>query len=255
MDFNQIFLFELIFMRMMGFIMFSPIYARNTVPMLARTGFALVLSIFIYTSVGGAVPPQPTGLIDFSVIMLIELGIGFVIALIMRIFFSIANLSGEVIDMQMGLSMAEMYDAASQTNMSVTSSLFNIMLMLLFFVQNGHYTLMRILVSAEQVLPYGTASFGNDVAEHMSQIFFSSIILAAKLALPILAAQMLGVVGMGILMKAIPQINAFVINIELKVIMGLLMLYTFIVPISEFMLSVEMQMLKDVQAILQTIAQ
>ncbi|MFQ9917565.1 MAG: flagellar biosynthetic protein FliR [Flavonifractor plautii] len=36
---------------------------------------------------------------------------------------------------------------------------------------------------------------------------------------------------MGVLMKAIPQINAFVINIELKVIIGLLLLFLLLTPI------------------------
>ncbi len=44
---------------------------------------------------------------------------------------------------------------------------------------------------------------------------------------------------MGILMKAIPQINAFVINIELKVIIGLLLLFLFLTPFNEFLLEME----------------
>ena len=67
--------------------------------------------------------------------------------------------------------------------------------------------------------------------------------MSAKLAMPILAAELLGEIGMGILMKAIPQINAFVINIELKVIIGLALLLMFLTPLNEFLLAVEQEML------------
>ena len=52
---------------------------------------------------------------------------------------------------------------------------------------------------------------------------------------------------MGVLMKAIPQINVFAINIELKVLIGLSMLYFLLAPISEFLLTMENTMLLEVE--------
>ena len=79
------------------------------------------------------------------------------------------------------------------------------------------------------------------------------MVLAVKLAMPILAAELLGEVGMGILMKAIPQINAFVINIELKVIIGLLLLFVFLVPTNEFLLQLESDMLGELGQMLEAL--
>ena len=59
---------------------------------------------------------------------------------------------------------------------------------------------------------------------------------------------------MGILMKAIPQINAFVINMELKIIIGLVLLLAFLTPINEFLLDVEKNMLDTLGGMLQVIA-
>ena len=83
--------------------------------------------------------------------------------------------------------------------------------------------------------------------------FLWSIFLAVKLAMPILAAELLGEVGMGVLMKAIPQINAFVINIELKVIIGLLLFFLLLTPINEFLLELESGMLSELGRILRLI--
>lgn len=84
-------------------------------------------------------------------------------------------------------------------------------------------------------------------------LFLACMLLAVKLAMPILAAELLGEVGMGVLMKAIPQINAFVINIELKVIIGLLLFFLLLTPINEFLLELESGMLSELGRILRLI--
>ena len=63
----------------------------------------------------------------------------------------------------------------------------------------------------------------------------------------------MGEIAMGILMKAIPQINAFVINMELKVIIGLVLLFLFLAPINEFLLGIESSMLDQISQALQVI--
>ena len=60
---------------------------------------------------------------------------------------------------------------------------------------------------------------------------------------------------MGVLMKAIPQINAFVINIELKVIIGLLLFFLLLTPINEFLLELESGMLSELGRILRLIGE
>jgi flagellar biosynthetic protein FliR len=51
-------------------------------------------------------------------------------------------------------------------------------------------------------------------------------------------------------MKVIPQINVFAINIELKVIIGLVMLFLLISPFSEFLLKAEQTMLDSISQVL-----
>ena len=136
----------------------------------------------------------------------------------------------------------------------MTASLLNVLMVLLFFTENGHYTMLRIFLASDQVVPFGEAALGQAVASGVAEVFLSCMVLAIKLAFPILAAELLGELGMGILMKAIPQINAFVINIELKVIIGLVLLFLFLSPISEFLLGVEADMLEAMSQMLTIIA-
>ena len=99
-------------------------------------------------------------------------------------------------------------------------------------------------------MPYGAAAMGDAVANRVVELFAECALLAIKLSLPILATELMGQVGMGILMKVIPQINVFAINIELKVIIGLAMLLLMLAPFSEYLLSVESQMLHALEEVL-----
>lgn len=248
-DWERFTLFLYILMRMSGFVLFSPILARRGIPGLVRAGFILVFAytIISLTPDGIAVP---SNIIQFAVQLLLELFLGFVLGFILQLFFYIPQLAGEAIDTQMGFTMGKIYDAGSQTSMSVTSTFLNILMFLLFFAANGHHTLIRILLTSGSILPFGQAHFGPDVSEAMVELFVTCTILAVKLALPLLAAELMGQFGMGILMKAIPQINVFAINIELKVVIGLLLLLLLITPLTQFLLAAENQMLGALQHLL-----
>ena len=251
-DWAQLYLFELIFMRMSGFLLFNPLLGRSNLPAMVKTGMALVLSILVFGTAGRGVP-QPDTLVELAFRLLLELGIGLVLGFVMRVVFSVVQIGGEVIDTQMGMTMAQIYDASSQANLSVTASLLNILLILDFFAENGHDTLMRLLTTSGELVPYGAAALGDGVYAYVIELFLACMLLAVKLAMPILAAELLGEVGMGVLMKAIPQINAFVINIELKVIIGLLLFFLLLTPINEFLLELESGMLSELGRILRLI--
>ena len=251
-DWAQLYLFELIVMRMSGFLLFNPLLGRSNLPAMVKTGMALVLSILVFGTAGTGVP-QPDTLVELAFRLLLELGIGLVLGFVMRVVFSVVQIGGEVIDTQMGMTMAQIYDASSQANLSVTASLLNILLILDFFAENGHYTLMRLLTTSGELVPYGAAALGDGVYAYVIELFLACMLLAVKLAMPILAAELLGEVGMGVLMKAIPQINAFVINIELKVIIGLLLFFLLLTPINEFLLELESGMLSELGRILRLI--
>ncbi|MBQ3496807.1 MAG: flagellar biosynthetic protein FliR [Oscillospiraceae bacterium] len=248
-DWQELTLFIYVTARMSGFVLFNPLLGRYSIPALFRAGLILVLSVCAapFASVPETVP---TVLVELVVKILLELAIGYLAGLLMHIFFYIPILAGEVIDTQMGMAMAKTYDAGSQTSSTVLSVFFNLMMNLLFFAANGHHTLLRILITSGELVPYGTIALGENVISLILELFIECTLLAVKLALPILGAQLMSQAGMGILMKAIPQINIFAINIELKIIIGLALVYALITPFSEFLLEVEMDMLMQLRRLL-----
>lgn len=249
-DWQALTLFLYIIARVSGFILFNPILGRNNLPGLFKAGFILVLSAFI-SSVTGQTVAAAAHLLVFSVTVLKELLVGYILGLAMHLFFYVVQMAGSVIDTQMGMTMNQIYDASSGSSLSVSAQFLNTLMILLFFAANGHHTLLRLLLTSGDIVPFGGIVLNvPELTEAMIKLFIECTILGIKLSMPILVAELLGQLGMGILMKVIPQINVFSINIELKVIIGFLLLFVLVSPISEFLLQVEMTMLESLDALL-----
>lgn len=250
MNWEGLTLFLYIVARVSGFIMFNPLLNRNNIPSLFKAGIILVLSIFTM-SITQQVVEAPAGVFVFMIRILMEFMLGLTLGMIVNFFLAIPQIAGLMIDTQMGMTMNQIYDAGSQSNMSVTSIFLNVMMILMFFVAGGHHTLFRILITSGGIVPYGAVRFNMAVvAGAVLELFVECMIMAIKLSLPILAAELLGQLGMGILMKAIPQINVFSINVELKILIGLVMLFFMISPFSEFLVEAEHTMLNSLEMVL-----
>ena len=226
-DWPQLTLFLFVTARVSGFVLFNPILGRTNVTTTFRTGMCLVLSIFV-TAASEQQPADPA----------------------VNFFFYIPSLAGSMIDTQMGMTMNQMYDPGSSANLSVTGQLLNIMMTLLFFAGGGHFTLLRLFLTSEEIVPFGQVSIGLPAYNLLLELFIECTVLGIKLCIPILAAELIAQVGMGVLMKVIPQINVFSINIELKVLVGLGLLLVLVIPFSEFLLQTEMAMLNSLHDIL-----
>ena len=248
-DWAELTLFLYISARVGGFILFNPILGRANVPAAFRTGMALVLSIFVMGMTRQEVP-APTGVLELLIHLLLEIALGFLLGMAVNFFFYIPQLAGQMIDTQMGMTMNQMYDAGAQANLSVTGMILNILMTLLFFAAGGHLTLIRIFLTSEEIVPLGAVSIGLPAYQYLLELFVQCTILAVKLCMPIMAAELIAQVGMGVLMKVIPQINIFAINIDLKVLVGLALLFMLTIPFSEFLIDLERTMLNSLHEIL-----
>lgn len=226
--------FGLIFMRMMGCIAFNPILGRRTVPTIMKTGMALMLAILIYSYSDISTIGVIDSTVEYIVLGLKEFCVGFVIGFVVSLFSYIIILGGEVIDMQMGLSMSKVYDPASNVSMSLNATFYNILFMFMFFTMNGHLTLFKLFLDLEKVIPYGHVLYGSDLAASVISLFCQCTVLGLKLAMPMVALQFLIEMGFGVLMRNIPQINMIMINIQAKIFIGFILLIVIFTPTMSF---------------------
>lgn len=252
--YNSNFLFfSFVLMRMSGFIFLNPIFGRKNIPNIIKTGLVMTLTVIVFTA-GNQEFLEITSLFEYGILLLKEFIMGYVLGFIVSLFSYVIIFAGELIDMEMGLSMSKIFDAQSNMSISLSATYYNILYMLLFFITDAHLALLNILITSRDVVPYGSVVFNQNLSQAVLNLFEDCTYLAVKMAFPIVALEFLSTIGMGILMKAIPQINVFVVNIQLKIFVGLFLLIMLFTPMADFLDILIMNMLENVKTVLQIMA-
>lgn len=245
----QITLFTLILMRMSGFILLNPLLGRKNIPALVKAGFILVLTMVIYSfSLGTAF--DIANPLEYGFLLLKEFAAGYVVGYVTELFFFVITFAGYVMDFQMGLSMSTVYDPQSNAQIPVTGSMLQAFYVLAFFAVDGHLALMKILIQSAEIIPYGGIILSQGLAVKVIELFTECVVFGIKFAFPVLAAEFLVEIGVGLLNKIVPQINIFVINIQLKLIVGLVLLVILAAPVGEYLSNLITEMIKAIQGIL-----
>ena len=137
-------------------------------------------------------------------------------------------------DMQSGLGMAKVFDPETNAQISIMGSIISFMMYLYFFATNAHMSYIHLFVISFDTLPIGGGGFNPDLGYNIVSYLSVLLAMVIKLAMPIIAAGFILEFCVGMLMKSVPQIQIMVVNIQMKVAVGFLMLFLIAVPIADF---------------------
>ena len=146
--------------------------------------------------------------------------------------------------------MAQVYDPQTNTQTALSARLYQIFYTLLFFAVDGHLVMIKILLTSGEVVPYGEVAFTQGLALAVLDLFKECVVLAVRFTFPILAVEFLMEIAVGIMMKMAPQVNIFVINIQMKIVLGFLMLLFLFSPMRGYLEDLMDQMLQTLKNIL-----
>lgn len=232
--YDQLPVLMLVFMRFTGMLAFNPVLTRRGFPAQARAGLIGALTLLVAPGFSAAAFAEWTGL-ELFLAMLRELGVGFACGTVFQFFYYMLIFAGDQMDMAFGLSMAKAFDPGSNIQMSVSSSFLNLFFVMYLFMTNSHLILIRLFSTSFVLIPPGQALLTQNIARCVIDLFAYAFQLAFQLALPFIAMELIMEFAVGILMKFIPQINVFVINIQLKMLLGLFLLFAFVPLVSSFL--------------------
>lgn len=234
---------------MTGVIFFNPIFGRASIPAMVKIGLSLGIAFNIAYGLTGTYVTDYTT-IDLLLAMLREFAVGYAMGFIMQLFLAIFHIGGELMDLQMGFSMAQMYDPSTNSQVSVTGNIMTIMYIMMFFITNSHLNLMAIAAKSYSVVPVGLGGVSSKIGVYIIELFGYILVYAVQLALPIVVTEILVEVAVGILMRVVPNINVFVVNMQLKILVGMVVLLTIIPVLVQFLGKLNIIMLDRVETVL-----
>ncbi len=225
----------LLFLRVSGLLIGSPIFGRKNVPNIAKIGFCGILSVlFLY---GAGMPEAWVSyrtVLEYALTCVRELLFGFAMGFVLTAMFAVALTAGSMIDTQVGFSMVSIYDPQNNTQAPISGNMLNIMLIVLFFSMDGHLKLIGMLYSTLETVPIGHAVPASQIMLVAIELMSKSLVLSVMVAMPVIAAGLVLEFALGAMIKTVPQMNMFVVGLPLKIIIGLLVLGSALTVFADF---------------------
>lgn len=209
-----------ILVRVSGLVMASPIFGGRGVPNQVKIGLSLMTALVLYPSLSVSLPSietAPAYMVLVGRELLIGIGLGFAVTLV----FSSIYLAGQLIDVPMGFGMVNVVDPQSGLQVPIFAQFQYILAALIFLSVGGHHALFRALSTSFAMVPIGVTVDGSNMAVVLFEIFVKMFYLGVKLSLPIVTGLLLADIALGIIARAVPQINIFVVGFPAKIILGI----------------------------------
>lgn len=240
--------FILLFLRVSGLIFSSPIFGRKNIPNTVKIGYCGSIALLFFMDIAPKDPLVYNSLYTFVFLCIAELLFGLVMGYTLNLFFTLTFTAGQLIDMQMGFGMANVFDVQSSASVPMMGNFLNIVLLMVFFAVDGHHKLLTIYYVSVTQIPIGHVVFNPQIGMIALELFSMAFTLAVSVALPIIASGLLGEMVMGIIIRTVPQLNMFVIGMPVKVLLGFLVMLVALPVFVGFSTTIFSKMFEGVEA-------
>ena len=244
--------FLFIVTRVSAFVFTAPFFNFGSIPRQLKVAFTLIFSALLYLTLPYTEVRYP-GIIGFTFMVMSEALAGAMLGYFTNIVMTILNFTGRLIDMEIGFAMVTMFDPVFKVDTSVSGNLYNYFTILLLLIGNFHHYFLAAFVDAYKVIPIGRAMVNANTVNVIADFLGNYFLIAMRLMLPIYATMLLVNAVLGVMAKVAPQMNMFVVGIQLKLLVGLavMVLMTAMLPGVADYLTKEMQdvFLKAVEAL------
>ncbi|MGG1399048.1 flagellar biosynthetic protein FliR [Bacillus salipaludis] len=245
MDASSWWTFLLVFVRITTFMVSAPVFSGRQIPASYKIGFSAVLSILCFGMVKGPVHNLEMGAI--VLLILKEFIIGIALGMVANIMLYSVQVAGSLIDIQIGFSMASLFDPTFGTNTQLTGRLKNILAILVLLTTDGHHLLIKgILASFDWITLQASIPAWMDgrlstfLLHCVEQMFMIGFMMAA----PIIGTLFVVDVGLGIISRTVPQMNFFAVAPPIKIMLHFL-IYLFILPSFFYLLNLLFETMFD----------
>lgn len=215
-------LFLLVFVRFSGLMVAAPVLGSNNIPPPVKIGFAFFGAVLVTPTLPMLTSALPEANVSFALMAVGEFFIGLLVGFVVGLVFSAVQVGGQVMDMQTGFGMMNVFNPALETQSSIFGFFLFILAVLYMLVMNLHHVMIWGFVHTFEAIPLGGFTARPALLWEVSRwgqaMFVDGLIISA----PVVAAMMLAYVTMGLIGRVIPQIQLFVVGFPITIATGLL---------------------------------
>lgn len=201
-----------------AWIAIAPPFGVGFIPVRVKVGFAAALSLALGPRLAEQSVPLETGPLIGA--MLVQVVAGGALGFLVYLLFSAFQAAGSLLDLFGAFSVAQALDPVSGVQTSVFGRLYSLVASVLLFATGGHLLLVRGFLTSYEALPlsgFRSERFAEVVTRDMGTFFMAAFEIAA----PLVAALFLADVALGLLSRAAPEMNVFLLGLPLKILISI----------------------------------
>ncbi len=214
----------LAFIRISSMMVAAPFFNNPAVPLRVKILLSLLIAFFLLPLL-----PPPASPLQFDAAALVgtvfqEVLIGLLIGFTLNLLFLALRFAGGMLDIDMGFQTASLFnlDVGIPT---LLGELYFLVGLMLFLLLNGHLYLIESVAASLKVLPINTFALTPPTIQFLIHATGITFLIALKIAAPILIALFITNLALALLARVAPQTNIFILSFQLKIAVGLLLLF------------------------------
>jgi flagellar biosynthesis protein FliR len=214
--------FAAVLLRVGAMFIFAPLFGSGRIPKKSKAMFAIVLAACLSATVRPVAFP-PT-IWTLTAAMVGEILFGLAMGMVLSVVFIAAQWAGEIIGQQLGFTLGAVFDPQYGGAGSVVSDLLYMLTLSIFLGIGGHHAMLLGLHKSFDALPLFTAGISHNGTDIITGLLTSCTTLAMKLVAPTIVAMMVTDVVLGFVSKTMPQLNVMSMGMNVKSLVGILIL-------------------------------
>lgn len=206
-------------LRVVGLAAVAPGLSYQQAPAQVRIGLAVALAVVI-APVAEVVPAEIDEPLRYIALCATELGFGLALGFVTSAVLEALRFGGEMLDLQIGLRAGQLFDPVSGAHSGILSTGYYMLALVFFVTLDGHHWLLRGVARSFSLVPVGGMTAGGDLGAPVSQLGTTVLVLGLRVAGPVMVALLLADLAFGLVARAVPQINVFLVGIPAKIAVG-----------------------------------
>lgn len=215
-----------VFTRVGAMMMTAPAFGDFTLSPRIRLAVALAVSAALVPAAAPAFPPEVRSTETLAIAALIfgEIAVGLFLGLVARLLAAALNVAGQIIALQMGLSLAQIFDPGQQIQGAIVGGFLAILGTTMIFATDLHHVLLAAVSDSYLLFAPGGAINIGEMAETMIATLSAAFSLGVRLAAPFIVFGLVFYAGAGVLNRLMPQAQVFFMLMPANLILGLMLL-------------------------------
>ncbi len=219
--------FALVLTRVGAFLAVFPLFGWKAIPVRLKVAMIVVASVFFGSQIQCPVRPQDAFGLHSALMMVNEAIYGLGLGLVCAILFQTVQVSARIVEREMGLSMANVFDPFSGDPAEPLSVLTETIFALLFLTVGGHHVLLRLIQQSFVRFPVGSIPDLERLTRGLIETSNTMLLLGLQMAGPIVAVSLLTLVILAIMSRIAPDANVLFLSFPLRIGMGLILVGLF----------------------------